>query len=131
MTRLPRAGRESRGDLPRPDHFQKQREGKRFTSVSASRDRPELWIVPVDALDASKGSTSLRWSANGQTLQFVAYPKGVPGLWEQPMGGGDPRLITHLPPGMTNSFLWYPDDRHLLVTSGNQTGDVVPLTNLR
>ncbi|MBZ5689757.1 MAG: protein kinase [Acidobacteriia bacterium] len=86
---------------------------------------------PADALDASKGSTSLRWSANGQTLQFVAYPKGVPGLWEQPIGSGDPRLITHLPPGMTNSFLWYPDDRHLLVTSGNQTGDVVLLTNLR
>jgi serine/threonine protein kinase len=72
-----------------------------------------------------------RWSPDGKALQFLLTRKGASNIWEQPLAGGDPHPITDFPSGRIFDFSWSRDGKQLLLARGNQTSDVVLVSNFR
>jgi Tol biopolymer transport system component len=68
-----------------------------------------------------------RWSFDGKSLQYLLTQNGATNIWEQPLTGGQPRQITHFHSGHIFDFSWTIDGRHLLLTRGDISSDVVLL----
>jgi len=52
---------------------------------------------------------------------------GVMNIWEQPLDGKEPYEVTHFTSGLIFSFVWSSDHKHLLMTRGTISNDVVLL----
>jgi eukaryotic-like serine/threonine-protein kinase len=72
----------------------------------------------------------LRWSPEGNSLQFPLTENGVTNIWDQPLAGEHVKKITDFKSGQILDFDWAQDHR-LLVTRGNFTSDVVLISNFR
>ena len=77
------------------------------------------------------GASPPHWSPDGKGLQFALTRKGATNVWEQPLAGGQPHQITDFPSGRIFSFAWSRDGKNLIVAKGNQTRDVVLISNFR
>jgi hypothetical protein len=51
--------------------------------------------------------------------------------WEQPLTGGDPHQVTKFASGRIFSFAWSRDGKQLLVSKGNESSDVILISNFR
>lgn len=100
---------------------------------------PQRKLVVIPAEGGSRihefpmpsGSSGARWSPDGKGLQFALTRKGAANVWEQPLAGGQPHQVTDFPSGIIFSFAWSRDGKTLLVAKGNQTRDVVLISNFR
>jgi hypothetical protein len=89
---------------------------------------------PIKRFDAPSGiyrEGCLRWSPNGQGLQYLLTKGDVTNLWEQPVVGGEPSQITHFTSGRMFDFNWSPDGKTLLLSRGEISSDVVLLSSSR
>jgi Tol biopolymer transport system component len=73
----------------------------------------------------------LRWSPDGRAVQFLLTKGYVTNIWEQLLAGGSPRQITNFTSGSIVDFNWYPEGKHLLMSRGEISSDVVLLSNIR
>jgi eukaryotic-like serine/threonine-protein kinase len=73
----------------------------------------------------------LRWSTDGNALQYLLTKGDVTNIWEQPLAGGSPKQITNFTSGRIFDFNWSQDGKQLLLSRGEISSDVVLLSNLR
>jgi Tol biopolymer transport system component len=77
------------------------------------------------------GTGGLRWSPDGKGLQYLLTRSGATNVWEQPLAGGDARQLTRFTSGRIFSFAWSRDGKQLLLAKGNETSDVILISNFR
>jgi serine/threonine protein kinase/Tol biopolymer transport system component len=77
------------------------------------------------------GGTTLRWSPDGKGLQYMLTRSGATNIWEQPLAGGDPHQVTKFASGRIFSFAWSRDGKQLLLSKGNESSDVILISNFR
>jgi eukaryotic-like serine/threonine-protein kinase len=100
----------------------------------------KLAVVPVKQgpairiFDAPTGiyrESCLRWSPDGEGLQYLLTTGDVTNIWEQRLTGGAPRQVTNFTSGRIFNFNWTPDGKKMLLSRGEVKSDVVLLSNLR
>jgi len=98
-------------------------------SISASGgDLVELFSPPGSRF----GQMSI--SPDGKTLAWQGARdngEGSADVYVRPLAGGEPRLFTHFTSGLIFSFSWSRDGQQLFLAKGNQTSDVVLISNFR
>jgi dipeptidyl aminopeptidase/acylaminoacyl peptidase len=78
----------------------------------------QIWVAPSDGSSPARPFTSgpedssPRWSPDGAALAFVADRGRGPQLHVAPLGGGEARVLTDLPWGISQPT-WSPDGRRL------------------
>jgi Tol biopolymer transport system component len=77
------------------------------------------------------GFAGLRWAPSGKALDYLLTRNGATNIWEQPLAGGTPHQITTFPSGRVFDFAWSRDGTQLLLTKGNQSSDVILISNFR
>jgi len=77
------------------------------------------------------GAGPPQWSPDAKGLQYLLTRKGATNVWEQPLAGGEPHPVTDFNSGRIFSFCWSRDGKHLFVAKGNETRDVVLISNFR
>jgi dipeptidyl aminopeptidase/acylaminoacyl peptidase len=77
------------------------------------------------------GGTTLRWSPNGKGLQYLLTRSGATNVWEQPLTSGDPHQVAKFSSGRIFSFAWSRDGKQLLLSKGNESSDVILISNFR
>ncbi len=93
--------------------------------VSANGGTPQfISQLPADA-------RGLKWSPSGKALQYWLTRNGAANIWEQPLAGGAPRQITHFSSGLIFDFAWSRDGKQLLLARGNESSDVILISNFR
>ncbi len=98
--------------------------------------RTKLAVVPVSGgaplqtLKVPSDVSDLRWSPDGQRLQYLLTRNGATNIWEQPVGGGEPKQFTKFTSGRIFDFDWSADGKQLLLTRGDTSSDVVLIRNL-
>jgi Tol biopolymer transport system component len=80
--------------------------------------------------DVPGGTSRIRWSPAGTSLQYLVTHDGATNIWEQALTGGKPQQLTEFTSGRIFNFSWSADRRRLLLTRGDVTSDVVLLSNL-
>jgi len=93
--------------------------------VSASGGTPRF------VSQAPLGSHELRWSPSGKALQYQLTRNGASNIWEQPLAGGPPRQVTNFTSGLIYGFAWSRDGKQLLLAKGNESSDVILISNFR
>ena len=73
----------------------------------------------------------LRWAPSGNALTYGREVDGVGNLWSQPLDGGRPRQITSFTSLQIFSYDWAPDGKQLVLSRGQETSDVVLITDFR
>jgi Tol biopolymer transport system component len=86
---------------------------------------------PLHVFGWPTGASGLRWSPNQKGLQFLLTKNGATNVWEQPLAGGAPRQITNFTSGRIFDFAWTRDGKQLLLARGENTSDVVLISNFR
>jgi eukaryotic-like serine/threonine-protein kinase len=93
--------------------------------VSTSGGKPRF----VSQLPADAGG--LQWSPSGKALQYRLTRNGATNIWEQPLSGGAAQQITQFASGLIFDFAWSRDGKQLLLTRGNESSDVILISNFR
>ena len=93
----------------------------RQTDYEANRGRTSLWRVGIDGGEPVKltepglGGSGGQWSADGQSVFFLAAVNGVGQLWRVTAAGGEARAVSSLPLDV-GSFKLSPDGKQVLVS---------------
>jgi serine/threonine protein kinase/Tol biopolymer transport system component len=66
-------------------------------------------IARIEPADAANPLGNLRWTPDGRELSYVSAADGESNIWQQPLGGGAPRQITHFKDAEILSFSWSAD----------------------
>lgn len=77
----------------------------RETDLEANRGRTDLWLIDLDARDATPrqlthdaaSDTQPRWAPDGSALYFLSTRSGSAQIWRLALGGGEPLAVTDLP----------------------------------
>ena len=77
------------------------------------------------------GACRLYWSPSGKALQYVLVRGGASNSWEQPLTGGSPQQLTKFASGLIFDLAWARDGKQLLLVKGNQTSDVILISNFQ
>jgi eukaryotic-like serine/threonine-protein kinase len=102
--------------------------------------RPNAWklaVLPagggpvIKMFDVPGGTSRVRWSPTGASLQYLLTQNGATNVWEQPLAGGKRKQLTKFTSGRIFDFNWSSDHRRLLLTRGDVTSDVILLSGLR
>lgn len=72
----------------------------------------------------------LHWSPDGHGLQYAFTAESATNIWEQPLSGAKAKQLTKFASGRIFSFNWSSDHRHMLLTRGGISTDVVLLNKL-
>ena len=115
------------------------RDGK-LLSYPFDQYNPAGWklaVIParggssIRIFDVPGGTSRVRWSPAGNSLQYLVTHDGATNIWEQALRGGKPQQLTKFTSGRIFDFSWSSDRRRLLLTRGDVTSDVVLLSDLR
>jgi eukaryotic-like serine/threonine-protein kinase len=106
-----------------------------YTATAPSRHLaviPAAGGPPVALFDMPGDSWNVGpyWSSDGTALQYLQIRDGVSNIWEQSLAGGGPRQLTRFTSGQIFDFAWSRDRKHLFLTRGKVSSDVVLLTGL-
>jgi eukaryotic-like serine/threonine-protein kinase len=77
------------------------------------------------------GAGGLRWSPDQKGVQYLLTRNGATNVWEQALSGAAPRLITNFTSGQIFDFAWTRDGKELLLAKGENTSDVILISNFR
>jgi Tol biopolymer transport system component len=77
------------------------------------------------------GANGLRWSPDSKGVQYLLTRNGATNVWEQPLSAGDPRPVTNFTSGLLFDFAWSHDGSQLLLAKGENTSDVILISNFR
>lgn len=87
--------------------------------------------VPLREFKVPRDVSDLRWSPDGQNLQYLLTRDGVTNIWAQPLAGGEAKQFTQYTSGLIFDFDWSADGKQLLLARGAITSDVVLISNFR
>jgi eukaryotic-like serine/threonine-protein kinase len=97
----------------------------------------KLAVIPADGGAATAtfvrpiGANHLHWAPDGKGVQYLLTRRGATNVWEQPLAGGAPHPVTDFTSGHIFDFAWSRDGKELLLAKGEQTSDVVLISNFR
>jgi Tol biopolymer transport system component/predicted Ser/Thr protein kinase len=86
---------------------------------------------PIYTFLLPRGVNGLRWSPDGKGLQCLVTRNGATNVWEQPLAGGAPRQVTNFTAGRIFDFSWSRDGKQLFLARGENTSDVILISNFR
>ena len=98
---------------------------------------PKLGIMsatggaPTHVYSRPIGTNGLEWSPDGKGLDYLLTRRGATNVWEQPVAGGPPHPITNFTSGRIFKFSWSRDGKNLLLAKGEDSSDVVLMSNFR
>jgi eukaryotic-like serine/threonine-protein kinase len=98
---------------------------------------PKLAVIPaaggplLHVFTQPSGTSGLRWSPDQKGVQYLLTRNGATNVWEQPLTGGAPGQITNFTSGRIFGFSWTRDGKQLLLAKGENTSDVVLISNFR
>ena len=92
--------------------------------ISANGGAPKLTLSPPRGV-----SRLLRWSPDGEGVQYLMMRAGATNVWEQRLAGGEPRRITNFSSGRIFDFSWTRDGKQLLLARGETISDVVVISS--
>jgi Tol biopolymer transport system component len=75
------------------------------------------------------GTNGLEWSPDGKGLDYLLTRRGASNVWEQPLAGGPPQPVTNFTSGRIFGFSWSRDGKSLLLAKGEDSSDVVLMSN--
>jgi eukaryotic-like serine/threonine-protein kinase len=87
--------------------------------------------APVGNFVRPIGANRLHWSPDGNSVQYLLTRRGATNVWEQPLTGGAPRQVTNFTSGRIFDFAWSHDGKQLLLAKGEETSDVVLISNFQ
>jgi TolB protein len=73
----------------------------------------------------------LKWSPDGKGLIFIRSENGASNLWLQPVGGGNPKQLTHFASERIFDFAFSRDGKRLAISRGNDSSDAVLIRNFQ
>jgi Tol biopolymer transport system component len=77
------------------------------------------------------GAHRLYWSPSGKALQYVLVRGAASNIWEQPLTGASPQQLTKFASRLIFDLAWSRDGKQLLLVKGNQTSDVILISNFQ
>ena len=77
------------------------------------------------------GTSGLAWSPDEKGIQYLLTRNGATNVWEQPLTGGPPHQVTGFTSDHIFDFSWTRDGKELLLSRGQDTSDVVMISNFR
>jgi serine/threonine protein kinase len=92
---------------------------------------PATGGAPVNTFVRPIGTNKLRWSPDQKSIQYLLTRRGATNVWEQPLAGGPPRQVTDFTSGHIFDFAWSRDGKQLLLAKGEETSDVLLISNFR
>ena len=98
---------------------------------------PKIGVVaasggsPVNVFTRPSGTFGLRWAPDQKGIQYLLTRNGATNVWEQPLAGGAPHQVTNFTSGRIFDFSWTRDGKQLLLAKGEDTSDVVLISNFR
>jgi serine/threonine protein kinase len=92
---------------------------------------PAAGGAPVHDFNKPIGAQKIHWSPDQKSIQFLLTRHGATNVWEQPLVGGPPRPVTNFTSGHIFDFSWSRDGKQLLLAKGEETSDVVLVSNFR
>ena len=98
---------------------------------------PQMAIMPAEGgaplhtLSLPPDMGRYAWSPDGHAIQYTLVRNGVANLWEQPLTGGAARQITNFTSDEIFAFAWSPDGKQLALSRGQQSHDVILISNFR
>ncbi len=93
-------------------------------------------VMPIEGGAAVKSFPSvgdgsrMRWSPDGNALDYIDTKEGVSNLWRLPINGGQPKKLTSWNSDLLFWFAWSPDGKQLASARGSFATDLVLLENL-
>jgi serine/threonine protein kinase/Tol biopolymer transport system component len=75
------------------------------------------------------GALGLAWSPDQKGVEYLLTRNGATNVWEQPLAGGPPHPVTSFTSGHIFDFSWTRDGKELLLSRGEDTSDVVMISN--
>jgi Tol biopolymer transport system component len=106
------------------------------SSPSASNPY-QLKVIPFDGgadlhkFDWPISASGPRWAPSGDAVEYALTRNGVSNIWRQKLGGGPPKQITNFQSELIFGFHWSRDGRHLALTRGSESSDVILFSNFR
>ena len=92
--------------------------------IPADGGAPKLTLSPPRS-----ASHLLRWSPDGNGVQYLMTRAGAANVWEQRLAAREPRRITNFSSGRIFDFSWTRDGKQLLLAKGETVSDVVVISN--
>ena len=92
---------------------------------------PATGGAPVNTFVRPIGTNKLRWSPDQKSIQYLLTRRAATNVWEQPLAGGPPRPVTDFTSGHIFDFAWSRDGKQLLLAKGEETSDVLLISNFR
>jgi eukaryotic-like serine/threonine-protein kinase len=95
-----------------------------------------IFIVSVESgeivkiLDTSS-HRNIRWSRDGKAIAYTDDNNGITEIWQVPITGGPPELLTEFKVDETFWFDWSPDGKELLCVRGAATSDLVMIKSAK
>ncbi len=86
---------------------------------------------PLYEFDQPPSSGAGNWAPDSKALQVVLTRNGVSNIWERKLAGGPPRQITNFTSGLIFDFEWSRDGKQLALSRGNESSDVILISNFR
>jgi Tol biopolymer transport system component len=112
-------------------------DGKRI-ACTYRKDEADKWKIAV--LDADGGAPlkvfaipfpyhqAIRWSPDGESLNYLDRSRGVSNIWRQPLDGSPPTQITNFTEDVIFNYDW-DGDGQLIVSRGAKIRDIVLIRN--
>jgi Tol biopolymer transport system component len=105
---------------------------------SPSASNPfQLKVIPSDGgadlykFDWPASANAPRWAPAGDAVEYALTRNGVSNIWRQNLAGGAPKQVTKFESGQIFDFDWSRDGMQLALTRGNESSDVVLISNFR
>jgi TolB protein len=112
------------GTLVAYQYLDEQTRNRRIEIIRAEGGKPlKEFELPQMARNA------LRWSRDGQAVQYIVNAGGSSNVWSQPLSGGPPKQVTEFTSDYLSEFDWSPDGKLLAVSRYSYSGDVVLMSN--
>jgi Tol biopolymer transport system component/predicted Ser/Thr protein kinase len=87
--------------------------------------------TPLHVFVEPSGANGLHWSPEGKGMQYLLTRNGATNVWEQSLAGGAPRQFTNFTSGLIFDFAWSRDGKQLYLAKGENSSDVILISNFR
>jgi Tol biopolymer transport system component len=95
----------------------------------------KIAIIPIAGGEPSRlidapegrhmGNVDWAWSPDGRAIIYAGFKNAVSNLWSQPLDGGKPSQITNFTTETIQGLAVAPDGKHIALSRGHSTLDVV------